>query len=435
MESVGNSKYRCIALVDCNNFYASAERVFRPDWKNRPLGVLSNNDGCIIARSNELKEAGIPMGAPYFKWKDRLSELNSVVVSSNYPLYGDMSARVMDTLSEFTSNMEIYSIDEAWLDLSFIAKQNLNAYARNIINVTSKNTGIPLSMGIGPTKVLAKIANRLCKKRKTSGAVFHFEDAEKVDDILEKYPVQDVWGIGKKLSERLIARGIRTAKDLRDCDLSWIKKSFSVVMERIVLELRGVNCLDFEDIEARKQIVCSRSFGSKIKDFDALKASLITHANRAAIKLRRQASLCAEFQFFVQSSRFSSSQKFYSKSYRHRFSVGTDDTRQFIKVITENLEQIYNGGVEYAKSGVMLNELRVSNIGQPDLFLSCHEKASSSLMGQVDRINKTIGKNAVFFGVPEKTPAWGMKQDSLTPAYTTKWEDVLSTSCLFDIRK
>lgn len=350
-------KPRRIALVDCNNFYASCERVFHPAWNNRPVGVLSNNDGCIIARSNELKEAGIPMGAPYFKFKDELKEMGAVVVSSNYTLYGDMSGRVMHTLGQFTPDMEVYSIDEAWLNLTGFDCGMLDGYARKIVNTTHKHTGIPVSMGIAPTKVLAKMANRICKKRKIHGNVYNMGDAENLEEILGTYPVGDIWGIGRRLAIRLNEQGIYTALQLRNSDAQYMREQYSVVMQRLIMELRGIPCLDFEDIEPKKQIIASRSFGQKRTAKNELIEAVTMHATRAGEKLRAQNCAAGCLQVSIRSGKHNPHDPYYARSIMINFPVATADTGQLIGAARRGVEQIFKAGVRYAKAGVMLCDI------------------------------------------------------------------------------
>lgn len=411
--------------MDCNNFYASCERVFNPKWEKRPVGVLSNNDGCIIARSNELKEAGIPMGAPYFKWRKQLESIEAVVVSSNYALYGDMSARVMSTLGEFTAEMEIYSIDEAWLDLTGFDTAMLDAYGREIVAKTKQYTGIPVSMGIAPTKVLAKIANRICKKRKVPGQVFNLGSAEALDDVLAAIAVEDVWGIGRRWADSLKARHIFTAKDLRDAEPKAMRQQYSVVMERLILELRGIPCLEFEDIEPKKNIMASRSFGQKITEKTDLLEAVATHASRAGQKLRQQDSVCAAIQVFIRSSRFNPKEHQYAKAATVAFPVATADTRRLIAASARGIEQIYRPGIRYAKAGVMLLDISSAAVCQQSLFTAGDSEKSARLMATVDQLNQTFGKKSVFFAREGTQQAWAMKRQNVTPAYTTKWSDLV----------
>lgn len=414
--------------MDCNNFYASCERVFNPAWAKRPLGVLSNNDGCIIARSNELKEAGIPMGAPYFKWRSQLEAMQAVVVSSNYALYGDMSARVMNTLGEFTPKMEIYSIDEAWLDLTGFDTATLDACGREIVARTKQYTGIPVSMGIAPTKVLAKIANRICKKRKVPGQVFNLGSAEALDDVLAAIAAEDVWGIGRRWAKSLKARHIYTAKDLRDANPNALRQRYSVVMERIILELRGIPCLEFEDIAPKKNIMASRSFGEKVTEKKDLQEAAAAHASRAAEKLRQQGSVCAAIQVSIRSNRFNPSEPQYANAVTIAFPVATADTRNLIAAAARGVDQIFRPGIRYAKAGVMLLDISSAEACQQSLFAAGDDEKSARLMKVVDQLNQTYGKKSIFFAREGTQQAWAMKRQHLTPAYTTRWSDLMVVS-------
>lgn len=417
---------RRIALVDCNNFYASCERVFTPAWERKPIGVLSNNDGCIIARSNELKEAGIPMGAPFFKYRKQLRQMGAVVVSSNYELYGDMSARVMNTLGEFTPEMEVYSIDEAWLDLTGFCTASLDAYGRNIVAKTRQYTGIPVSMGIGPTKVLAKVANRLCKKHKIPGQVFNIGSADALDDVLASVDVEDIWGIGRRWAAKLRATGIYTAKDLRDADHQAMRRSYNVVMERLILELRGVPCLGFEDIVPKKQIIASRSFGQRVTELEPMLQAISTHAARAGDKLRSQQSACGGIQVSIRTGKHSPNEPYYGNSTMLRFPVATSDSRKLISAACQGLKSIYRQGPKYAKAGVMLFGIVPANCIQHGLFQRGDSDKAIRLMQAVDGINKTYGRQTVFFasqGISGKQN-WAMKRDRMSRSFTTSWQDL-----------
>ena len=410
--------------MDCNNFYVSCERVFNPKWEKHPLGVLSNNDGCIVARSNELKAAGIPMGAPYFKWRKQLEAIQAIVVSSNYALYGDMSARVMNTLGEFAPTMEIYSIDEAWLDLTGFDTATLDAYGREITAKTQQYTGIPVSIGIAPTKVLAKIANRICKKHDLPGQVFNLGSADALDDILTAIAVEDVWGIGRCWAKRLKVQHIHTAKDLRDANPKAMRQQYSVVLERIILELRGIPCLAFEDIEPKRTIRVSRSFGEKVTQKTDLLEAVATYASRAGQKLRQQGSVCAAIQVFIRSSRFDAKETQYANAATIPLSVATADTRKLIAAVAKGIEQIYRPGVRYTKAGVILLDISSAKVCQQSLFMAGDDEKAARLMATVDQLNQTFGKKTVFFACEGMQQAWAMKQQAVTPAYTTKWSDL-----------
>jgi DNA polymerase V len=419
---------KCIALVDCNNFYASCERVFRPDWEKRPLGVLSNNDGCIIARSSELKDAGIPMGAPYFKHKAELDAMKAVIVSSNYALYGDMSYRVMNVLSRHTAFLEVYSIDEAWLDLNGVQEQELIAFGENVVNDTLKCTGIPVSMGIAQTKVLAKIANRLCKLNKIPGQVFNMGNAQNIDEILSCFPVEDIWGIGKQLFKKLASVNIRTAKDLRDADSGEMRQIYGVVMQRIIFELRGIPCIDNEPQGPKKQIVVSKSFGQRVTEKEYLIEAASLYATRAGEKLRIQKSACGLIQIAVQSGLHNPRELTYSKSATVCFKVPTADTRRLISAARQAINKIFRPGIRYSKVSISLMDICLDNTVVGDLFNAPDSSRSVALMDTIDMLNAKYGKKTIKFASEGINQHWKMKQNYKTPAYTTKWGELPKVS-------
>lgn len=413
-----------IALVDCNNFYASCERVFRPEWNERPVAVLSNNDGCIIARSNELKEAGIPMGAPYFQYRRKLDEIKAVVVSSNYTLYGDMSARVMNTLSGFAPHIEVYSIDEAWMDFTGINTASLDELGRRVVSKTYQHTGIPVSMGIASTKVLAKLANKICKKRKIPGSVFNLGGSEELDIILRSTDVSDIWGIGRRWAEKLRHQGINNALQLRDSDDSEMRQIYGVVMQRLIFELRGRQCLEFEDVEPKKQIIASRSFGKRVISIQDLAEAASSHAARAGEKLRSQNSVCGGLQVFIQTGKYNPKESYYSNSAQLSFPVPTNDTRELIAAAIAGLNSIYRDDHRYSKTGVMLVDISSHSNIQTDLFSKSTDLHSQKLMSAIDGLNQRYGKNCAFFAAQGINQTWGMKQERKTPSYTTNWNEL-----------
>jgi DNA polymerase V len=421
--NIGNSSKR-VALVDCNNFYASCERVFRPDWKHRPLGVLSNNDGCIIARSNELKEAGIPMGAPYFKHKEQLQKLGAVIVSSNYALYGDMSHRVMSTLAQCVPDMEIYSIDEAWLDLSGFTTKELHSYAHIIVTKTEQYTGIPVSLGIGSTKVRAKLANRLCKKHKVTGSVFDLEAQPNQHCLLASIEVRDIWGIGRKLAANLKRDGIHTAQQLHDACPHLMRRRYNVVMQRIVMELRGISCLLEEDIEPKKQIIVSRSFGKRVTKLEELEEAIAVYTSRAAEKLRSQGSACGIMQVYIRTGRHNPHDPYYANSAVVQFATATSDTRRMIQAAKQLMHSLYREDYRYAKAGVMLYDINPANTLQSNLFAIPDSPKSQQLMQTIDALNHRFGKNAIACGYTNAPHAWAMQRNNISPSYTTEWKEL-----------
>ncbi|MCP5245694.1 MAG: Y-family DNA polymerase [Burkholderiales bacterium] len=424
MLPANSNRPRRIALVDCNNFYVSCERVFHPAWNNIPVGVLSNNDGCIIARSNELKAAGIPMGAPYFKHKKQLEAMKAVIVSSNYTLYGDMSARVMHTLGQQAPEIEVYSIDEAWLDLTGIRPGELDALGREIVMRTHQNTGIPVSMGIAPTKTLAKIANRICKKHDVPGRVFNLSNADSLEIILAGVAVADIWGIGRRLAEKLNKQRIYTALDLRNADPDNMRMRYGVVMQRLILELRGVACLGKDDVKPKQQIIASRSFGERVTSKHSLVEAVALHATRAGEKLRAQHSVCGSIQVSIRSGQHNIREPYFSNSCVIRFPTPTADTRQLITASSNGIHRIFKPGIRYAKAGVMLFDITPASQAQRSLFDTVENAPSSRLMTTIDRINHQFGKHTLFFAVEGTRKSWAMQRNRMTQAFTTKWPEI-----------
>ncbi len=364
------------------------------------------------------------MGAPYFQIRDQLEEMQAVIVSSNYTLYGDISARVMDVLGQFTPEFEVYSIDEAWLDLSGFKHLSLDAYARNIAETTYRRTGIPVSIGIAPTKVLAKIANRICKKRKLPGQVFNLGSADALDAVLETIEVQDIWGIGRRLSKKLRATGIFTAKQLRDANPDLMRRQYSVVMQRLILELRGIPCIGLEDIQPKKQIISSRSFGERVEELEPLLQSVAMHASKAGEKLRSQHSVCSAIQVSIRTGRHNPNEDYYGQSALAKFAVPTADTRKLINAAGQVLRRIYRKGPRYAKAGVMLLEISEDTVMQGHLFQKRDSEKAVMLMKTVDQLNHLYGRKAIFFASEGCKKQWAMKRQRCTPAYTTQWKDV-----------
>ena len=420
-----------IALVDCNDFYASCERVFRPDWWQRPIAVLSNNDGCIIARSQELKDAGVPM-APYFQVKDRLDRLGAVVVSSNYALYGDLSARVMDTLAAFTPQLEPYSIDEAWLDLTGVDLAALAAYGRKIVAHTRRDTGIPVSMGIAPTKVLAKIANRLAKKRRLPGGVCDLGAGDDLRAVLAPLDVAQVWGVGRRQAAALAALDIHTAWDLATADAAWIRQKFDVTMERVVRELQAIPCIGPEDVGAKRHIVRSRSFGQKIAGRDALAAAVATHVHAACTALRRQGSVAGGLQVHLGagsggagSAGSGGSRGAATRRQRWAlaatFDTPTADTLKMTAAAGRLVARLYRPGVRYGRAGVMLFDTCPHDGVQHGLLNPADDARARRLNAALDAVNGRFGREKMMPATGRLSGDWQMKQDRLTPAYTTDW--------------
>lgn len=414
------------ALVDCNNFYASCEKLFRPDLKNVPVAVLSNNDGCIVARSKEVKALGIKMGVPMFQVQDEINKYGIVCFSSNYALYADLSNRVMSILEEEAPRLEVYSIDEAFMDLTGVSNvTDLLMFGKQVKAKVDKWTGITVGIGIAPTKTLAKLANHAAKKYPATGSVVDLMDPERQKRLLALVDVSDVWGVGRRTTTKLKARGIETALDLANVDPKSIRSEFSVVLERTIRELNGVSCLDLELVRPTKQqIICSRSFGHKVTDKRELQEAIAKYTTRAAEKLRGEKRLCRVVSVFIRTSPFIPNEPQYSKTLSAELPTPTDDTRDLLEVAITLFHRIYCAGYRYAKGGVMLVDFYEHGSFQQDLFRADNTKVNSkALMSVVDKINHS-GLGSVFFAAQGTTPQWTMKREHLSPAYTTRWGEL-----------
>ena len=415
---------KVFALVDCNNFYASCERVFDPRLKGRPIVVLSNNDGCIVARSNEARALGIPMGIPFFESKAVIQKHDVAVFSSNYQLYGDMSQRVMDSLRLFAPDMEVYSIDEAFLRLDHLQPRDLVDYCATLRAKVMQWTGIPVSIGIGPSKVLAKVANRVAKKQ-TDNGVFDIRSREAQDAILKTLEVDKLWGIARRWAERLGRIGIETASQLRDASPAIIRKQLSVVGERILRELKGQSCIGLEDIQPRKNIMSSKSFGTLLTEKAPLEEALANYAARACEKLRQQNSRAQAVYVFVQTNGFHKTDRQYNNALTYTLTIPTSDTRLILSAAKFCLGRIYKQGYRYKKTGIMLMDLIPASLEQKHLFVDSDPRPSNHLMDLVDRINRDHGPDTLFFGAQGVNREWKMRCGSRSPRYTTQWNELL----------
>ena len=413
------------ALVDCNNFYASCERVFNPRLIGRPIVVLSNNDGCVIARSNEAKDLGIPMGAPYYQHKSFIEKNNVKVFSSNYQFYGDMSQRVMKSLSMMLPNqdVEIYSIDEAFLRLDGFVMRDLFDWALEVTNNVLQWTGIPTSIGIAPTKTLSKIANHIAKKQTESG-VFDLRDIDLQEYIMADLPVEELWGISRRWGKKLRSLGISTALQLRNTDPKFIQKKLSVVVERMVYELQGLPCLDLEKQVPKKSIMSSKSFGTLLDKLEPIEQALSTYAVRVCEKLRQQGSKAKSLYVFLQTNPFRVDQHQYRNSLKFEFDLPTSDTAVIIRVAKTLLKQIYKYGYYYHKCGIMLFNL-VSEEYQQGHFFTPQDSSRDSLMKSIDIINESMGRETIFYAAQGVNQNWKMKRNNLSPRYTTNWEELV----------
>lgn len=428
------------ALVDCNNFYTSCERLFRPDLKNRPIVVLSNNDGCIISRSNEAKQIGVEMGAPTHKILGFLKHHNVEVCSSNYALYADLSERVMESLRLLAPKVEVYSIDEAFLDLDKLASEpDLSAYGLRIKNTVYQWVGLPVCVGIGPSKTLAKLANHVAKEaQKNNGngnGVVDLSCPVAQYQWLSRTPVADVWGVGTRSAKRLVGFGIHTALDLRNAPKKFIRKQFSVVIERIAMELAGISCSELAtDGQARQQIVCSRSFGRKLNDLNIVRRALNNHVVRAVKKLDTDKSLTQAITVSIKTNPFSLDDAQYRSALSAELSKPTNSTGTIIKLANHLLECLWREGFEYHKVGISLHKLSPLDCAQYSLFNDALNDSGAASQVRENSLNHTISELnkqtdttiTVAAALPSaEDKQWQMQRKYVSPAYTTQWSDLV----------
>ncbi len=398
-----------IALVDCNSFYVSCETLFNPKLRNKPVVVLSNNDGCIVSRSNEAKALGIKMGEPYFKAKDIIIKNNVQVFSSNYSLYGDISRRVMRTLKRFNSDIEIYSIDEAFLDLSNFSDDEIEDVGKEIRSIVLQWTGIPTSIGIAKTKTLSKVANHIAKKKETG--VTSLIGIENIDPILEKVEINDVWGVGRQLTKFYHQNGIYNAKQLKNISNTWIKKSANVLSSRTAMELRGIPCINFEKTTTkRKSCVVSRSFGKRVEKFQELKEAIANYCLNASEKIRSESLIAKSITIFIRTSPFQSKFGYYANSKTIDFPIGTNNSIEIVKTAISALENIFKNGYRYQKAGVLLTGLS-NDDGKKNLFSSEKDEKINSLMKSIDNTNYRYGRSAISLASAGVQKKWNMKRE------------------------
>lgn len=413
------------ALCDVNSFYASCEIVFRPDLRGRPVIVLSNNDGCVIACSAEAKALGIQMGAPYFKQKALLQRYGVTCFSSNYELYGDMSWRVMTTLEALSPRCEIYSIDEAFCDFSGI--RDLLAMGLRVRETVYQRTHLKIGVGIAPTKTLAKLANHAAKKwQRQTGGVVDLSQPHRQRKLMAALPVSEIWGVGRRISKQLESMGIATVLQLVDCDIRFIRKHFSVVLERTVRELRGEPCLEFDEFSpARQEIICSRSFGERVTDYEDMRQAVCSYASRAAEKLRADRQYCRYISTFIRTSPFAHDEPGYSRHGGIQLLTPTQDSRDIINAATRSLDAIWKSGFRYQKAGVMLGDFFSQGVAQLNLFDSNAPRLNSErLMAVLDELNTGKGKGTIYFAGQGIQQPWQMKREMLSPRYTTRCADL-----------
>lgn len=413
-------------LLDCNNFYASCERVFNPALNGHPVIVLSNNDGCVIARSNEAKAIGIPMGAPAFKIRELIKSHNVAVFSSNYTLYGDMSARVMSILTEQVPDIEIYSIDEAFVNL--VGINDLPAISGRIVNTIIRGTGIPVSLGVATTKTLAKIANKFAKKYPAYNRVCIIDSEEKRIRALQLTEIGDVWGIGKKQVVKLEKQGVKTAYDFTQLPGSWVRKYMTVVGERTWKELQGISCIDMENVPpAKKQICTSRSFGKMVEDFETMAEAVATYASICAKKLRQQKSYALSLMVFIHTNNFREDLPQYWRNTVIHLPVPTSDTLEIVHYALAGLRSIFMQGYQYKKAGVIITEI-VSGGIQTSLFDSMDRTKRTKLMQAIDRINGEHTQK-VKLAIQGSGRDWKLRQEQLSGHYTTDINEILTINC------
>jgi len=426
-----------IALVDCNNFYVSCERVFRPDLLNKPVAVLSNNDGCIVARSQEVKDLGIKMATPVHQVQDLIDRHHIQLFSSNYTLYADLSQRVMQCLEAFSPLVEVYSIYESFLDLTGICHSDSIDYGQQIRQAVFKTTGIPVCVGMGPTKTLAKLANFAAKKWKKTGGVLDLSDPIRRNKLMRLVPVNEVWGIGSQTSKRLQVMGINTVYELACQPVEAIQAQFNTVVARTVMELNGIGCMSLEDIAADKQqIVCSRSFKRRLTAYDQLAEALASFCSRAAEKLRKQGSVAGSITVFIRTNPHNLNEPQYQRSVHTLLNQATSDTRYIITIAKRLLQDIYREGYRFQKCGIQLGHIQLASIPkQVDLFNVTennnlyHDSNGISLMATIDKINQRFPKGISVSTTGIKN-SWQTPVEYLSPHYTTRWQELAIVKCL-----
>ena len=414
------------ALIDCNNFYASCERVFRPDLNGKPVVVLSNNDGCVIARSNEAKTLGIPMGAPVFKYEQFLRQHHVHVFSANFALYGDMSNRVMTILSDYAPEMEIYSIDECFLQFKGFDLFNLQAYGEQMRRQVMKWTGIPISVGMAPTKALAKLANRIAKKypERTNGT-YIIDDDEKRLKALKWLKIEDVWGIGRQHAKRLQAKNILTAYDFIQLADDWVKTHMSIVGLRLKRELQGISTLGLEDVQPKKSIATTRSFETNYTKYEELAERISTFAVSCAEKLRQQKSCCNSLMVFIRTNKHRQDLPQYSRNIVVKLPYATNSSIELAGFAIQALKQIFRDGYAYKKAGVIIQDFTPENQIQQTLFENRNQQ-HIPLMQAIDNINLRYGQQKIRLASQDTRRIWKMKQDNLSPCYTTNLNDIIT---------
>ncbi|MFY0602302.1 MAG: Y-family DNA polymerase [Flavobacteriaceae bacterium] len=416
------------ALVDCNNFYASCERVFNPNLQGKPIAILSNNDGCVISRSDEAKILGLPMGAPAFKYDSFFKTNHITVLSSNYPLYGDMSARVMKILTQFTPDVEVYSIDEAFLQFKGFDHYAIEPYGKEIKKRILKWTGIPTSVGIAPTKALSKIANKIARKfPKETGGVYVIDSEEKRLKALQWASLSSVWGIGYRLQKRLLAKGCRTAYDFTQLSDHWVLKSFSITEWKLKKDLEGISKIQLDERRTKKAIATTRSFEYPYSDIDNLKERISTFASSCAEKLRNQHSSCHMMIVQLSSDRHKKDTPQHRESKTVVFPYPTDSTLLISNAAVDAISSIFKSGIKYKRAGVIVTGLVPTENHQLNFFLQENPK-HKPLMKAIDHLNKRFKSDKVKVANQDLERTWKMRQERLSPKYTTKINDIITVT-------
>lgn len=414
------------ALIDCNNFFASCERVFRPELRDKPVVVLSNNDGCVIARSNESKALGVPMGAPFFEIRELLSREKVHVFSSNFQLYGDMSNRVMQMLHRFSPDVEVYSVDEAFIDMSGTPDGKYEEAGEVIRKQVLQWTGIPVSVGIAPSRTLAKVAASLSKKQ---GRAFLLADEQTLREVRSQTPVEDIWGIGRKLSASLRMAGIGTAEQLAKADERWIRQKYNVMMQRKVLELRGIACdSGAHESSGKNAIMASRSFGTPLQKLEDVQEAVTSYVARAARKLREQHSVARVLSVYIQTNRHNPRERYYANYQMVELPAYTDDTAELARYAREAMAKIFEAGRRYKKCGVTLMDFAPAANHQRSLLDDAETVAKrqrqQQLMQVMDEVNRKLGGDTLRYGGEGIKQRWSAKSDQCSPRYTTRWQDI-----------
>lgn len=422
------SKAPVFALIDCNSFYASCERVFRPDLAKVPIVVLSNNDGCVIARSYDAKPF-VKMGEPYFQIKHKLKQHGIVAFSSNYALYGDMSERVMTLIESMVPAVEVYSIDEAFADLTGMI--GLDELGRRIRSQVLRCTGIPVGVGIAGTKTLAKLANHTAKRLQAqTGGVVNICDPFKRDWVLRNTAVSEVWGVGRRMSAHFEGMGIKTAMDLVKADPWMLRKKFSVVVEKTARELAGTPCLELDEPDPPKQeICCSRMFGKRLKELPPIKEAVATYMMRASEKLRAQGSVCKRIRVSIRTGMFNPEEAKYANGVLVELPYPTDDVRLLTTAAVDALEHVFRPGFNYSKAEVLLMNLSQRGQYTDDLFAAAQPAEASRVMAVLDQINGRWGRGTLRVASVPVNPSWGMRREMMGRSYTTRLDQLWSVSC------